>query len=486
MSSSLRKSLARLGFSARDNGPPLRDLFRDKETESNFPVKGSYWTKNFIDNLIQEETVRQELDRAKGKYTDELVDFIVHPAKRVFCIAVLAPAPNIIQIMKFFRVFHIDDILVGKDIRLDKNDFVRQMNSRIPRKTVTELDESVWKPFLAKMTTNDAQWKILVPVFSTERTNYTFPNRTILPMNKINLPQRLRSGFSEVHKVKIESGHFVDPSCAESEWPEYFAVKEIIVPDYHQEEFDGSWTKDVGALKTISSSHEKHIVRFMTAFTRGWTPTRSYYMIFEWADGGSLEDLFIQWPNPELNETLTKQTVTQLIGLFDALQAIHDREIRHGDLKPKNGMYSILRFGPTDDNIFGTLKIGDWGMSRVHDMNKVPRKPKAKYDASLYEPSEVRIGVISYQDDVWSMGCIILEIVIWLLDGYDEVKKFRSDITGYSRSPSSYVVKWLDHMVNKESRCPPGTALGDLLRLVRDKLLVVESSPETEQTTPET
>ncbi|KAI0545794.1 kinase-like domain-containing protein [Xylaria curta] len=469
-------------------------------TESTFPVlEGSYyWTQNVIDNLIQEEAVRQELDRAEGTYDDALVDFIVHRARKVFCIALLAPAPNLLEIMNFFRLLNIEDSLVVKDISPDQIALIRQTGSNngsnLSEETIAALDRAVWKPYLKKMV-YDAEWKILVPVFSTEKTIYSFPDRIILPMKKINLPKRLNRKVSEVHKVKIESGHFVDSSCAESEWPEYFAVKEVIALADYEKEFDDSWTKEVETLKTMSSCHKKHIVRFMTAFTRGRIPGRDYYMIFEWADGGNLEDLFIQCPCPTLNETLTKQTVTQVTGLFAALQAIHDGKIRHGDLRPENGTelikfifihFPILRFEPTNDNILGTLKIGDWGMTKVHNVDKVPRKEigfktSTKYDdASLYEPSEVQLGVFSYQDDVWSMGCIILEIIIWLLDGYDEVKKFRSDIEGYSRSPSSYVVKWLDYMVNKEPRCSSGTALGALLSLVRDKLLIVEPSLETE------
>jgi serine/threonine protein kinase len=259
-----------------------------------------------------------------------------------------------------------------------------------------------------------------------------------------------------------------------------------------------SWGKEATTLKEMNMRHKKHIVRFITAFTRGeFNRPKTYYLMFEWADGGCLEDLWYQNPMPVLTADLVKQAVEQLRGLAEALEATHNRGggvgVRHGDLKPEN----ILRFWPKPKNIFGTLKIGDWGLAKYHNTATVLRgeSTTTKYGTTLYEPPEVELGnvtILGRQYDVWSMGCIILELIIWLLYGYENVTRFREEVKGDSNHPvpcyrivsgigtdqykatvHDTVVRWIDHMA-EDPVCAAETAMGELLNLVRKHLLVVE------------
>ncbi len=156
----------------------------------------------------------------------------------------------------------------------------------------------------------------------------------------------------------------------------------------------------------------------------------------------------------------------------------------------------------------GTLKIGDWGLTKYHSEATVLRGLKGfhtttKYGTAMYEPPEVEFGevkVLGRQYDVWSMGCIILEILIWLLYGCDGVHQFRADVKGRSadRAPCyeimnsdadqpraaivrPIVAKWIDHIA-KEPVCDDDTALGALLGLVKEGLLIVELPPKRGQT----
>lgn len=247
--------------------------------------------------------------------------------------------------------------------------------------------------------------------------------------------------------------------------------------------------------------HEKghRIVRCLTAFTRGTKSDRDYFLILEWANGGSLEDLFDQHKRPVLSEKLIRQAVVQLHGISEALKATHEHNIRHGDLKPGN----VLRFDPDDDNIIGVLKIGDWGLAKFHSTATSLRGEEGlhtttKYGTALYEAPEVELGeakLLGRQYDVWSMGYVTIEVIIWLLHGKDGVGRFRTDVQGPNRSTRnpgySYkthhgkhtakllpiVVRWLE-CLSEDPRCSPDSALGALLRLVKDRLLVVELSPE--------
>jgi hypothetical protein len=95
--------------------------------------------------------------------------------------------------------------------------------------------------------------------------------------------------------------------------------------------------------------------------------------------------------------------------------------------------------------------------------------------------------------DLWSIGCIILEFLIWLLYGWDELKYFRDILWDFGDVVRFYqpsgqesisrakvhttIVAWMDYMA-KDQECSGMTALGALLWWVRQGLLIVEYGPD--------
>jgi hypothetical protein len=93
--------------------------------------------------------------------------------------------------------------------------------------------------------------------------------------------------------------------------------------------------------------------------------------------------------------------------------------------------------------------------------------------------------------DVWAMGCIVFELVIWLLEGQDGLQRFYHSVSG-STSNAPYFELRSDSLGGKERarlrnavvrkmaelraspRCAPGTSLGRLLELVQNRLLVID------------
>lgn len=246
-------------------------------------------------------------------------------------------------------------------------------------------------------------------------------------------------------------------------------------------------------LRKMNTRNRENVVRFITAFTRGdATVGKSYYLMFEWADGGSLEDAWSTHTHPVVTPLLMRQTVTQLLGLAKAIHATHNEEkggTRHGDLKPEN----ILRFRPTAENVLGTLKIGDWGRAKYHNEATMNRKERTntRFFTVLYEAPEWGLDEpLGRQYDIWSMGVIILELIIWLLYGYEGVQRFKKEVMGDTKGPDPcYTVKidpngqkyavlrkvveeWMEYIA-KDPSCAKDTAMGDLLGLVETKLLVV-------------
>lgn len=167
-----------------------------------------------------------------------------------------------------------------------------------------------------------------------------------------------------------------------------------------------------------------------------------------------------------------------------------DEHWRHGDLKPDN----ILKFGGS--TCLGTLKIADLGLAKQHKYKTADRHDptKQRYATEQYEAPEVITNSSqprSRRYDVWSMGCIIFESVVWLLYGYNGLKTFYKEENHIDTSTEtlyftaaksqrtakvSDIVKWwLGQILKDDPECnqPTRTALGDLLRLVQNELLVV-------------
>ncbi|KAG9201943.1 hypothetical protein G6514_005138 [Epicoccum nigrum] len=267
------------------------------------------------------------------------------------------------------------------------------------------------------------------------------------------------------------------------------------------------WAKEVSALSKMNTLDKEHIVRFLTAFTRGDSNNLEYYVVFEWAEGGNLKDLWTHFPDQGRNVPFIKWIMKQLHGLSQALQAAHylldddgiyrGASYRHGDLKPEN----ILWF-PWEGSDWGTLKICDWGEAKIHrEVTGLRYHTTTQFGTRRYEPPEAVVGESELSEaakdarsrlyDLWSMGCVMMECTIWLVYDMDELKRFnKSNLEDHSLSEYFYelhiegnrvrkvvhgaVNRWLRHMRN-DPFCRPGeTAIGDALEIISKGLLVVQ------------
>jgi hypothetical protein len=193
----------------------LTDDLYDNVVDSTFPdASSTYWPENVVDELIQDGVVRRELDEAKGKYSDTLVEFILHHAKKLFAIAALADSnrDKLLKAMKFFQEKGFQDSKLSTEIASHGVGSQQQSRSCLSKEKLVHLDPKLWKSSIVNRIC-EVQWQVLVPVFSTTKTNYDFEGKTILPFTKVDIDRGdLGGAFSRVYKVKIHSGHFVDPT----------------------------------------------------------------------------------------------------------------------------------------------------------------------------------------------------------------------------------------------------------------------------------
>ena len=491
-------------ISDNEREQPIQESIFDHFAQSKVDPRPEYFVpEGTVDRLVNYKSVMEALGMITvDSATDdikELVSFILTRARKLFAISIYSglEGANLYRAMRSFQDSNFQDghlPLCIPSHGQNKPPFVRsQLWTRL------KIDRFC-----------QAQWKFLAPVFSPDHFYYDLGPETILPIiNKDS--DRKEGAFSQVFKVRIHEAHIKDQdrpvgtfvnalmsigrmltlTSQTTPAPESFALKEIRKVDND----DLAWEAEVGALYRIRTLGQPHIVRTIAAFKKGPRGAEDHYLVFEWAEGGNLRDVWVAHPKPGLSAELVKDVIRQLRGLSDALCVLHANNIRHGDLKPEN----ILSFRSKGkgDTLLGTLKLADFGLARRHKAVTQLRDQGTTTMSGTrrYEPPEVMTedGLArSRLYDVWAMGCIILELMIWLLYGMEGLAKFSSSMVESSSYNSSFyeveiehetgrrrakvkdpVERWMDAM-SRHAACAPGTAMGDLLRTLRTKLLVAQ------------
>ncbi|KAJ4042813.1 hypothetical protein NW763_011633 [Fusarium oxysporum] len=139
---------------------------------------------------------------------------------------------------------------------------------------------------------------------------------------------------------------------------------------------------------------------------------------------------------------------TQTLGLLAALDAIHNSQGvqsygRHEDIKPENILWFKL-----DNEPHGLLVLEDFGLTKFHRerSRSFTRNTNVGYTYT-YAPPEIDIkgGFMSRSSDVWSFGCVLLEMVCWLLGGWELSEAFADarlteDASGIMKTDSFFAI----------------------------------------------
>ncbi|KAK6843886.1 kinase-like domain-containing protein [Apiospora arundinis] len=194
-------------------------------------------------------------------------------------------------------------------------------------------------------------------------------------------------------------------------------------------------------------------------------------------------------------------TFQQMCGLVTAVDKLHTGDIsldngvkrycRHGDIRPAN----ILWFeSDTDSN--GILVLADMGVAafnRTYSRSKQPGRYVAQI--SGYHPPEMVMadGVVNPTFDIWSLGCVFLDMIAWALGGNTWLHAFnearvdepsilvRSDVfyrivkdegegDKYDAILKGSVNEWIGKMYDHRN-CTP--TLKNVLKTIQKKMVVV-------------
>jgi serine/threonine protein kinase len=287
------------------------------------------------------------------------------------------------------------------------------------------------------------------------------------------------------------------------------AIKKLHSPDKTE------FIKEVTILKALGPKKHPHLINLLATFKHG----QKYHLIFPYADA-NLRNYWSDRPSPSFDEETVLWSLKQMSGIASALWCIHNfkatipvdagdpsevrgqkilrksagegKELfgRHGDIKPEN----ILWFKKTSEvnDEMGVLQIADFGLGKFHRRgSRSKSRPSTVISSPTYLPPECKLHKpVSRAYDIWSLGCLYLEFITWLLKGSAAIDGF-SDSRGKEGSNEinednfftiandrteavvrEEVLDWVDKL-HQHDKC--SALIHDLLNLIMEKLLVVES-----------
>jgi serine/threonine protein kinase len=247
------------------------------------------------------------------------------------------------------------------------------------------------------------------------------------------------------------------------------------------------YSKEFEVLDVIRKIDHPHLIKAIASYTRG----AERCFIFPWAEGGNLREFWKTHSLDTRDHELITWIIEQLRGVFEGLRTLHywnkKQNCRHGDLKPEN-ILLFLKAGGKRIPGRGNLVVADLGLTKFHsEATKLRNQPTGTWTGTQkYEPPETDTErgetgqPRSRLYDMWSMGCIVLECIVWLLYGFNELERFNKKLEKFwhirngKHQVHATAETWMD-FIARDPRCKEGTAVRDLLDLVRHRLLVVDT-----------
>lgn len=181
---------------------------------------------------------------------------------------------------------------------------------------------------------------------------------------------------------------------------ELMAVKQVELPNVGKgTEGDQKKTAMIAALKQeinlLQGLRHPHIVQYL-----GTSSDEEHLNIFlEYVPGGSIAGMLKQYNT--FQEPLVRNFTRQIL---EGLSYLHSRNIIHRDIKGANILV---------DNR-GAVKISDFGVSKKANFNGMNAAPgtRTSLQGSVFwmAPEVVRQSGQSIKSDIWSVGCLVVEM----------------------------------------------------------------------------
>jgi serine/threonine protein kinase len=297
------------------------------------------------------------------------------------------------------------------------------------------------------------------------------------------------------------------------------AVKQLFSSE--EKEFQ----KESTILKALGPKNHPHLIKLLATYEMG----NKYHLMFPYANA-NLRKYWEDHPTPNFDENTVLWSLKQMSGIASGLQLIHDFRVtvplsvpgagtgdirlgkgkgvvqlkvqkgeqwfgRHGDIKPENVLWFAKDQYSPRPHPMGVLQIADFGLGRFHGRDsRSGVNPETILSSPTYEPPECKMRLpVSRAYDIWSLGCIYLEFITWLLrgsaaiDGFADFRGRDATDTGINddnfftiatedgvlkASVREGVSAWSEEL-HADKNC--SQLIHDLLDLTMSELLVIET-----------
>jgi len=143
-------------------------------------------------------------------------------------------------------------------------------------------------------------------------------------------------------------------------------------------------------IKTLSRINNPNVVKFIEMLKTA----NNTYLVYEYCDGGTLEDVLQE--KHHLSEAESLKYFKQLINAF---QSIYKENILHRDLKPSNILFH--------NNV---VKIADFGFCKK--MTGPTELTFTMVGSPIYMAPEILKGYpYNIKSDIWSLGVVLYEML---------------------------------------------------------------------------
>ena len=293
------------------------------------------------------------------------------------------------------------------------------------------------------------QWLVMSPIFTQLGEHLELDDGCVLPFTAES-PEEKETGSSIMYVVRVHPSHLritsnmdtVSNSCCvrESEGvreSERDAQREMLMSILAQTsaKYMVKCPKSISEfhaerciLNALRDQHNSHIVTLLATFSLA----NKNYLLFP----AAAKDLWQFWmedtcwgPFPWRHSDLFVWVLEEMCGLAGALRTIHNFKMggesvfgRHGDVKAAN----ILLYTPTTGSeTWTTSRLADMGSSMMlfDEQSRWTIKPAP--GTGTYEPPECDLSQPQSQAyDMWMLGCVFLEFLVWLLEGSSGLREF--------------------------------------------------------------
>ncbi|GFR52998.1 hypothetical protein Agub_g15690, partial [Astrephomene gubernaculifera] len=191
-----------------------------------------------------------------------------------------------------------------------------------------------------------------------------------------------RGKYSQVYLAReIQTGQLV-------------AIKRVEIFDMMDQASRQACVKEVKILQNVE---HPNIVKCFRSFLS--EADNELVIVLEWAEAGDLGQLIKQ--RAEAGQLFAAEQVwRQFQQVCNALKHMHDRRMMHRDLKPSNIFVTAS----------GDLKLGDLGLSRYFSSRTLQAQTTVGTPYYM-SPEVVRGQPYDFSSDIWSLGCLLYELI---------------------------------------------------------------------------